>query len=153
MRTIYASYVEHKSGGQVCDGDENEKWPNYEPVETDFELKQVSLHKSQNWYYESIDTDFDVTSGDTVYILVARYSSGDTFGRTNGLFSFIGAYQTKEELNKVVSDLYEENKIYSDRSNKNRKKLPYRPWHGYFEYLEGFETYRAVVDGSLYRSN
>ena len=39
--------------------------------------------------------------GDTVYIVVARYSTGSTFGRSSGNFEFVEAHTTEEGANKV----------------------------------------------------
>lgn len=136
-RILYIEYTEYTTGGEVCEGDEDSDWPNYDPKYTDFDISCVRL-KKDSWFHEKVETDFDRNIGDKVYILVGRYTTGCTFGSSHGCFSFEGVYKTLEDLERKKKEL---NKQYQQYLAKSLEYEDYKPWMGHFESLEEFQTF------------
>lgn len=93
--------------------------------------------------------------GDSVYIVVARYSTGSTFGRSSGNFEFMSAHTTKDGANKAKQALDEEYEQYSlgrgySSYSKKKQPEPYtgpsRSWMGYFESLESVDIIEMTAD-------
>lgn len=74
--------------------------------------------------------------GDNMYLVVVRYSSGNTFGHSTGHAYVEGVYDTKESANLVAAMIEAES--YSSKG--------YLPWQGYFESLEGVEIHNITVE-------
>lgn len=71
--------------------------------------------------------------GDIVHLVIAVWSTGDSFGHDSGAHSeCFGVFKTKEEADKKCKEL------------ELDTKSPL-PWLGYFENLESVETYQFSV--------
>lgn len=138
MTELYIYYSDYTSGGEVCEGQENDDWPNYEDEFHEFNLLGVSLQKDLSWFKDTQDVDWNLGNGSEVFILVARYSSGCTFGSSYGHFNICGVFSSEEDLIKYQKFLESDEELYKGRHI-------YRPWVGHFENLEGFETHRCIV--------
>lgn len=143
MSTLYMYYEESRSGGGIQAGEEEQSWPCYNPVYYSFNMRGISLNGNLSYYKESIDVDWDVKDGEKVFVLIARYGSGGTFGRTHGHFSLQGIFRTEQEMLEKQAILQKDTDDYKDR--KNNRQVPYHPWIGYFECLEHFEQYETEV--------
>lgn len=143
MPKLYMYYEENQSGGGIQAGEEEESWPCYNPVYYTFTMHGISLNNNLSYYKEEIDVDWDVKDGEKVFVLIARYSSGGTFGSTHGHFSVQGIFQTEQEMLAKQAILEKDTNDYLDKGNK--RKIPYYPWIGYFEHLEDFEQYETEV--------
>lgn len=143
---VYLIYDEETHGGGVCRGDEDSDWPNHNDEYNTFTPKGLRL-KPPEWS-ETIEVDFDPTELDHLYIVVVRYSSGSTFGRTHGHWHIEGAYKTYDEAEKIEMAIskgtgwYDPEKDYGDRAYPGRTGMP---WVGYFESLEGATVERLDV--------
>ena len=83
MTKLYLTYEEYREGGEISPGQEDSEWPDYEDINNDWSPKQLLLNKGDNWKVEELELD-NVKIGDVVYVIVLRYSTGNTFGRENG---------------------------------------------------------------------
>lgn len=136
MINVYVIYEEQLSGGAVCEGDEDSRWPNYEDANIDMTVRSVLVSNPNVLYLDSVEVkDADkVEVGQTVYLVTVRYSTGDTFGNTNGAFHFEGVYVSKEKANEVS------NQIMTD------KYKGHCPWKGYFEQLQNVDVESYVLE-------
>lgn len=78
-----------------------------------------------------------VKKGDTVYVVVVKYGTGDTFSHSEGNAYIEGVYQYKGQASKVVEDI--NTKAYC-------KLGKYPPWIGYFESLDDVLIEERVVE-------
>lgn len=74
--------------------------------------------------YDTLGVEEDISRGDTIYLVWAEYTTGDSFGSDGGNYELLEVFIDKQMAWDRVS--YWEN--ISDYSV---------PWNGYFEYLDG----------------
>lgn len=124
-------YKENVSGGEICEGQENSDWPDHEDSYVEFELLFISNINSNNYsgQYDIIYCDFNHSDIDKVYLVVVRYTDGDTFGTTRGNWYIESACKTEEEALKIGESI-------EDGSYKG-----YKPWEGFFS---GFESVEVI---------
>lgn len=85
--------------------------------------------------YEVVTTDIDFKPGDLCYVVMAVWSSGDSFGWDDYYYADeFGAYRTAEEASAREEEL-----------RGKPKKGVYVPWGGYFDRFE----YVEIVSGVL----
>lgn len=149
MTALYLEYECPSTGGEVCAGDEGSDWPNYEDTVIDFYLTKCVLDKDKaDWSNAPIDVDFPVKRGDTVYVVVVRYGTGDSFSHTTGNHHIWGVFQTGEQAIAAEDEINREYKAYKgdkNQYNNEKKDWEYRPWMGYFEHLEDIEITPMLV--------
>ena len=136
---LYLNYHESRSGGEICEGQENDPWPSHEDEFT--EWSPTHLHKTGDkaqWMREQIQVDFDPLVGQDVWLVAVRYYTGGTFGRTCGCWSIIGVYEHQGQAEKVKAGIYDESYMPA---------CGYKCWVGYFEGLEDVEVHRMTVEG------
>lgn len=83
----------------------------------------------------------DVKKGDTVYVVVADYSSGDTFGTDGGYYQVVDVLtdeEEAEELSKAASAV-------SGLSLEFKGREYYVGWTGYFEFLNNIHVFAEIV--------
>jgi len=129
---IYVNYSESRHGGEVCAGQEEDRWPNYKPVMVDFRVG-VCTQEATGCYYDTVETDFEPTHGETLFVVVVRYSDGNTFGQVNGLGSIQGVFRTAEEAHKLAEQFPERQGIQG-----------YKLWEGYFSAFESADVVTSV---------
>lgn len=120
---IYLTYESDQSGGGYEPG---ESGP-YGCRKTTYRTFKLlgAWTTAQDWV-ETVEVDFTPKSGEKVYIIVVRYSTGDSFGRSNGHWHIEGAYNDRDEAEAIGKRI----------AHGNYKKDSYLPWNGYFEHLE-----------------
>lgn len=102
----------------------------------DWSLGQVLLSQPKTARYEEF-----VLAGKRlpkqVYVVYVRYSTGDTFGHTDGCGTIVGCYRTREQAEKIYKAI--EDGTYGTSKGKKDWGKDYisTPWIGYFERLEG----------------
>ena len=95
---------------------------------------------------ENFQTNFDVKAGDVVYVVVAVWSTGDSFGHDDGSCSEVfGSFKTYEEAEKFKTELENVSTKDYDFTFKIGDRDVYVPWVGYFESLD----YVEIVSGSV----
>jgi hypothetical protein len=159
---IYMSYKEWRSGGGVCAGQDNNEWPMHEPENIEF--TPTFLSTTAGNLVQTIETDFDPNQlvGSNIWIVIVRYSTGNTFGSSSGHWKVESAHtdeQTALDIAKLIETDY---KKYPECEFGREGKTPkpdqyfsphgYECWKGYFESLEGVEIHRFTLsdkkDGS-----
>jgi len=131
---IYLTYEEGRSGGEVRAGYEDADWPNYENKYIDFSLIGAWRTSADKSWVETVTVDFDPVKSDKVYVVVVRYSTGNTFGKTCGDWHIEGAYSNLEIAEKIA-------KTIIDDTYKG-----YKPWSGFFESLEDVSVECMTLD-------
>jgi len=133
--TLYLTYDESMSGGEICEGQENDPWPSHEDEYIEFSLTRCNKTSHlAAWSKESVEVDFKPEVGSNIWVVVVRYSKGGTFGRTNGAWNIIGIYKNAEEAKKVEASIHDNS--YSG----------YKCWSGYFEELERVDVEQMTVE-------
>jgi len=162
MTKLHVEYDHSEYGGDALSDD---KWCDHEDVVVYFKPTNVHLNRANanSWRNEDIDSDEEVKSGDTVYLVVVRYSDGDTFGHSTGNYSFWGAYKNVERAKNLKELIKKDAELIKNRhaskkemiriQNKSEKLCnqimelatnPYASkynWHGYFNDLEDVEIH------------
>lgn len=94
-------------------------------------------------WYRDCEFELDVEPGDTVYVVVVRYGTGDTFGNDGGQVDVFEVFDTPDdaELFKMQVDEWasDDGRINGGMSRweetYNGKKY-HIPWRGYFEWFQ-----------------
>ncbi|TXH17102.1 MAG: hypothetical protein E6R03_04435 [Hyphomicrobiaceae bacterium] len=73
-------------------------------------------------------------SANRAYLVVARYSDGDTFSHTYGYVHAIRAFANEKDADEL-SRL-----VYADKAD-----IGYKPWKGYFSGLDSVEVLELPV--------
>lgn len=142
--TLWVLWSETSSGGEVCEGQENDSWPSYEPTYIDAHLKGVYIGDvppgGHRWSEKSESftipkTAFEAEPRTQVYAVIARYSDGNTFGSSYGHVWVGGVYGSYERAAEKVKEL--------EACDKGDYSVP---WTGYFNSLEslGVETLHII---------
>ncbi len=129
LKRIYITYSESRSGGACCKGDSG-PWASREDAFIDITFK--FLHKDyvkDSFFYHSLEIeDESLLEEKNLCLCVVRYSTGDTFGRTNGAWEVVGITKIYKEAEELLKE-------------ETKDKNAYKPWNGYFERLEGTEIH------------
>jgi hypothetical protein len=146
MTTLYLTYNEYQTGGEALDPEE--RWTSYSDTYVNFSPQMLYLDQSSvpGYMKESFDVPFDVSVGDLVHLVIARYSDGDTFSHTCGKWAIMGASKDPQLasalMQRISDDLY-------DGTEEAAKDVGwyqgYAPWRGYFESLDGVEIHSMIV--------
>lgn len=134
MVKVYLTYTEDRTGGEA-----NEPGPYASRSPEYIEYSPTNLYSTPKSWHEEIEVDFDPKEflGKDLFLVVVRYSDGDTFGTTYGHWRVIGVYTDVETVSEVEKEIQEtlknENKYYY----KTNKYVKFAPWIGYFS---GYET-------------
>ena len=99
---LYLVYDEYTEGGEICEGDEDSEWPNYEPIYHSFEPRALLHDDSNQSWVETINVDFDAKVGSRVYLVIVRYSSGSTFGTSHGHWNIPAVKETYAEAEAIM---------------------------------------------------
>ena len=133
--SVYVSYKENRRGGGIREEEIGEAWPNYEDTDVDWYLTGISVEHPEDPYHDEVEVDFipEEHVGKEVYAIVARYSDGDTFSRTNGLGYPVAVGLTSEEADGILEAV------------KQDTYKGYKPWKGYFSRLETVEIHTSSL--------
>jgi len=126
---LYIEYDETRDGGEALD---DGPWPNH--ADTNVSVQFIQLHREppkHRFFYHSIEVSEELKKLDTAYLAVVRYSTGDTFGHTNGAWYVVDIAPTYKEAEKIL-----------DRAINEKG---YKPWEGYFERFECTEIHTMEV--------
>lgn len=134
-KRLYLVYDEHRSGGGIREGEEDDPWPSREDEYIEVHFKALYRQPpSDRFFYDSFEVSDEVYNAEKVHMAVVRYGDGDTFGRSNGHWSVEGIFLTLSEAEKTLAELEKDaGKPYTiGKYNKN--------WHGYFASFEGTQV-------------
>lgn len=124
---LWFTYSETRTGGQAIN-------PEDEDIEFSLRGCYNAAEKISEWLKEQVDLNFKVKVGDEVHVVVVRYTTGGSFGRTMGAWYIEGVYKTAKKADKV------EKAIWSG------KYKGHKPWVGYFEKLEYVQIETMMVE-------
>lgn len=128
---VYIEYDEIRTGGEPED-DSMYSYREDAYITVDFKC----LHKSQpkhRFFYDSKEVPEEFLKKDRLYLAVVRYSTGDTFGHTEGAWHIVDVCDSY----KAAHDLLEEEIKPSTKG--------YKPWEGYFERFERTEIHELFL--------
>lgn len=106
--------------------------------------------QSYYWSSDSLAKEIgDVKDGDTIYAVVADYSTGDTFGRDGGQAQVLEVFTDHEEAKKFATIASEGqgspwSKEYEYTFEYEGKEYR-RAWAGYFEWLNSLDIWEVKV--------
>lgn len=114
-------------------------------TETSWHFGGISLEKPVGEYeYIEVDDDFDVTGN--IYLVLAVWSTGDSFGHDAGYCCEIfAAYNIREDAEKAETLLSTATNAFKKVHLPNGYEVSFVPWIGYFESLD----YITIVEGSI----
>ena len=131
MKNIYLYYEEDRTGGHDKPGQKGYLYKCREDEVITFDPISLQRTHPECLYTETIKVEDDLYEKDALYMLVVRYSTSDTFGKTRGSWSIQGVFESKEKAiehkKKIFAPDYEE----------------YKPWEG--EEFENVEIHRLVL--------
>ena len=135
--SVYVRYSVTATGGGICEGQENDAWPNRDPENRSHEVIGIFTNEDNDGYNYSYNERADVTfapkSGDAVHLVLVIYETGDTFGYSTGNVSVVGVYETSKEAKEIA------------KSIRAGTYSGYKCWDGYFERLESIEVSKHVI--------
>lgn len=149
---LYLHYSQIETGGEVREG---ELGPYACREDSNREQIFYGLYtkKSENVYdYDTIEYKGSVKYliGKEVYVVIVKYDTGDSFGKSNGHFYAEGVYHTEEEATEIASLINKSRNVGYDKESPYRKKTGrYEPWRGYFERLNGAKIHIFKVREEL----
>ena len=132
MKTLYITYDSYSTGGEA---ESDEKWCSFTPKQTTVNFR--FLHRDtprERFFYDSFEVDDSLLEKNELFLAVVRYSTGDTFGSSHGMWHIHGAFADYETALKELEEV-----------TKPSPKGGYKPWEGYFESLEGIEVHCLKV--------
>jgi hypothetical protein len=143
-------YVESRSYTYSTGGyDPSDKWSR-DSTSTDWEFGSVKPVRGGAVYDITIDWDGEVDKGTKVFVTVAVWNTGDSFGNDDGYYA--EAFSVHTEYDKAVKarEILEKAEGVLDVSDKpydlgDGYKLHYAPWKGYFESLGRIEIVEGFV--------
>lgn len=145
IRNIYIVYEESYSGGEICAGQEDDDWPDYEDQNIYLELKYATLKepskRTPHFDIETIDSELvDSGKANKVYAVLVRYYDGGTFGRTCGYHKFEGIFDNRKAAESVAAALKDKYGHRWERSYDGN------PWTGYFAGFEGVSVEKLDLE-------
>lgn len=120
---VFVSYTESRTGGASLS---NEPYSQRENTHIEVQLKEVSFTEPTSWYKEPFEIECKKLPK-IVYVVLVRYSDGDSFSNSYGNGHIEGVYLTEDEAQEVVESI---------RKEKYKGKQGYNPWDGHFNGLE-----------------
>jgi len=129
-------YSETSFGGGVMAGQEDDEWPSYEDEVFNVEFLSLRRTKSKNFSHDSetVYTDFNPEKVNRAYMVVVRYSNGDTFSHSVGNCYIEGVYKSIEKADKIAQSI------------TNKKYKEYNAWDCFFGGLEGVDVVPVDID-------
>lgn len=130
---VWFTYSEHRYGGEAINPED--RWTDHTDEHIEFSLTHCydRSEKIKEWIREQVDVSFEPKVEQEVYVVVVRYTTGGTFGRTLGAWYIEGVYEHQGQADKVVKAIEKD------------KYQGYKPWIGYFEHLESVDYERMTV--------
>lgn len=127
---LYVVYDERRYGGGKK---EQGEFADREDEQIEVDWKFCLRKNIEQWWVETVQVDFDPQTVNHVFLVVVRYSDGDTFGRTEGHWHIIGAYKDPEKAKEMESTV------------KAKKYKGHKPWIGYFARFTNVSTHFLQV--------
>lgn len=133
MSYVYPIYSIDRFVTRNCDP--NDEW---DRDDTAASIDILGIRVSTTNGYGSIPVDFEIDPAKTYYLLWADYDTGDSFGRDGNQLEIIDLFETETAAMVAQQELLStaENKYSTKYTRNSGSKITYyKPWEGYFEYL------------------
>lgn len=127
---IYLTYQESCSGREPKNPDD--RWTEYSDEIITFE--PTGLFATRTSWQETIQVSFDPLAhiNKPIQVMVVRYTDGNTFGRSLGHWTVIGAYLNPEDAKRIGQIIFDDVKQYEqakwDRYGTLSSKQKDREW-------------------------
>lgn len=138
---LYLDYVEHRAGGDICAGQEGHEWPDHDDEHMSFTPRALYRKREAvpDWLCETIELPDGIDPTTTAFIVVVRYATGNTFGRSYGHWAIDGIYADPVAAAELAR------KITADEQSHGNLSHGYTPWSGYFDRYETVEVHALPV--------
>ena len=121
---VYLTYNETRE--VIRERDPNEMYSGEDVICT-FTPKSLYKTRPKKFIVEEIEVPKEYLNNTLLLLIYAEYSTGDTFGRTDGVWKILGIKNNLKEAEAL------EKYWLSDECKEHK------PWEGYFEHLIGIE--------------
>lgn len=143
-----------ENGGYSHDGGSgpyegySSNWNSYDGCEVRYLRDKEGVHGDIGYATRQVDVTFDVKPGDVVYVVVAVFTTGGTFGEDSGLTEVVRVYEDFDKAERLVAFLWD------DYKNKPRTygevdfegdPIYTGTWKGYFESLDDIHLEKEIV--------
>lgn len=146
--------IVHTQEHETSEPDPDDSW---DRADTAMEVTGVSAIKTANrveishrGYYGNDTFEVEPNENGIVYAVIARYSTGDTFGHDAGRVQVMDVFDNNEDAAALTEALEcsERDKSQSvvDFELKHGGRDYYLPWVGYFERLENVDVHPLRVN-------
>lgn len=122
--------------------DENDSWDRHD-TQSGVEEIEVLLQEYHMWS-EEFEIDDKIKRGQVVYVVLANYDTGDTFGRDYNKTKVVEVFTSADDAHNLVKIINNQRADYSSDGKIDRNynffyknKQYYKFWEGYFESLNG----------------
>lgn len=139
----YVTYQEHRRGGAPVD-DPDDRWSR---EDLEIEVSLLAVHKTDPATPESVAvaSDLEIETGNSVHVVLSRYSDGDTFGTNYGNWMIHDLFTDRALADLLCSHLYK----LSDRRYEYSTTFEGRKysvsWAGYFSRFESVSVKELPV--------
>jgi hypothetical protein len=154
---LILTYTEHHTGGSPLDYDD--EWSSCEPERIEWSPDNIYIdepikkarEKTKTWNVECLECNEEVKPGDTLYLVIVRYSTGNTFTNISGAWHIAEVLKDREKAYEIEKQIWQDYNLYKNHryDHKKLKKESvysgYKPWSGYFEDLESVEVESFIV--------
>lgn len=130
---VYLTYYEHHTGGEVCAGQEGEKWADHEDEVIDWGLNRLCASMPVGEPSIKPQEEEPIVQ-DTAWVVFVRYTTGCTFGRITGCGHVVAVVASKWRAEDIASQV------------RDGRYRGYKPWEGYFESFELCDIKEMVVE-------
>ncbi len=130
MSDKYLKFSVHVHTWVTHEADSDDEW---DRDSTDGVVTVTKCHLARKDGYNHLGIEFDVDVGDTIWLVWAQYSTGDSFGCDGGQYELCSVHKSKHEADAEIERLGKLND-YSV------------PWSGYFECLDFIKAQEMVVE-------
>lgn len=135
------------------EGNREDPWDR-DDTSCDWSFHDVSIVGSNSSF--DLIAPFDLKSGDRVWVVLAVYSTGDSFGHDDrACCEYIDVFLDENKaldcvraIEKTSGSRWDDNTEYASkwvREDGSEGKLDYVPWNGYFESLDFVNCERLEV--------
>lgn len=138
---IYLDYDEHRSGGGICADDVGNDYPNHYDEHISFTPRALYWKREalSSWLCETIEVPSGVLLTTTAFLVIVRYASGNTFGRSYGRWAIDGIYAEPMAAADIAR------KISYDGNSHGNLGRGYTPWKGYFDRFTSADVHPLAI--------
>lgn len=136
------------------EADPNDSWdrPNTATEINSVRVVKTDKELPDDYRYQSSDV-FEVSDdAKLVYVVIARYSTGDTFGNDDGHYAVFDVLTEEWQVSALMSKILDtvpgwtpDGKVNTKYEFEYNDKTHIVPWSGYFESFEDVEVHEVTI--------